>query len=230
MSNDNSVISTICRSFPSPDWDHKRHIISKTQKAHDKAFIEAMCASFVFASTAPSIERKSAPKDESKLAAYDAFTPIMASRCEQAAKCIHSLCVEFGKRLTYLRCIEDNVDHVNLTFELKSYKHYVRVFSELKAKCGAIGGVVLSWPALQAGTKARMFLPHYLLIKEFVHTVPQLSRRASEVLGYVEDDNLNVIYNDCPAEIPRIRQVVEYAASEGEPLLSDGNRKQKKSS
>ena len=85
MSNDNSVISIICRSFPSPDWDHKRHIISKTQKAHDKAFIEAMCASFVFASIVPSIERKSAPKNESKLAAYDAFTPIMASRCEQAA-------------------------------------------------------------------------------------------------------------------------------------------------
>jgi hypothetical protein len=152
------------------------------------------------------------------LAAYDAFMPIMASRCEQAAKCIHSLCVEFGKHLTYLRCIEDNVDHVNLTFELKSYKHYVRVFSELKAKCGANGGVVLSWPALQAGM-------NYLLIKEFVHTVPQLSERASEVLGYAEDDNTNIIYNDCPAEITRICQVVEYAASDGEPLLSDGNRK-----
>ena len=113
---------------------------------------------------------------------------------------------------------------------MKSYKHYVQVFSELKAKCGANGGVVLSWPALQAGTKAHMFLPQYLLIKEFVHTVPQLSEQVSEVLGYVEDDNTNVIYKDCHAEITRIRQVVEYATSDGEPLLSDGNRKQKKSS
>jgi hypothetical protein len=74
-----------------------------------------------------------------------------------------------------------------------------------------------------------MFLPQYLLIKEFVHTVPQLSERASEVLGYVKDDNANVIYNDCPAEITRIRQVIEYAVSEEEPLFSDGNCKQKKS-
>ena len=75
-----------------------------------------------------------------------------------------------------------------------------------------------------------MFLPQYLLIKEFVHTVPQLSERASAVLGYIEDNNANVIYNDCPVEITRIRQAIEYAVSEGEPLLSDGNRKQNKSS
>jgi len=105
----------------------------------------------------------------------------MASRCEQAAKCIHSMCVKFGKCLTFLRC-KKNIDHMNLTFKLTSYKHYVQVFSELKAKCGANGGVVLSWPDLQAGAKACMFLPQYLLIKEFVHTVPQFSDRASEVL------------------------------------------------
>ena len=89
----------------------------------------------------------------------------MASRCEQAANWFHSMCVEFGKHLTYLRCIEDNHDHKNLTVELKSYKHYVRVFSELKVKCGATGGVVLIWPALQAGTKACMFLPEYCVSK-----------------------------------------------------------------
>ena len=57
-----------------------------------------------------------------------------------------------------------------------------------------------------------------------------LAEQVSEVLGYVEDNNANVIYNDCPAEITRIRQVIEYAVSDGEPLLSDGNLKQKKSS
>jgi len=117
MSNDNSVVLTICCSFPSPDWDYKCNIISKTQKAHDKAFIEAMCSSFVFGLIAPCIERKSAPIDETKLAAYDAFTPIMVSRCEQAAKCIHSMHVEFGKCLTYLRCIENNLDHMNFIFD-----------------------------------------------------------------------------------------------------------------
>jgi uncharacterized protein YuzB (UPF0349 family) len=138
------------------------------------------------------------------------------------------MCVEFDKCLTYLRCIEDNLDHKNSTFELKSYKHYVQVFSERKTKCGVTGGVVLSWPAFEAGTKASMFLPHYLLIKECVYTVLQLSHQASEVLGYVEDDNANVIYYDCLTEILRICQHIMYAVSEEEPLLYGGNCKQKK--
>jgi hypothetical protein len=102
MSNDNSVILIICHSFPSPDWDHKHQIISKAQKAHDKAFVKAMCLSFVFGSIAPSIEWKRAPTDPTKLEAYHAFTPVMTSRCEQAAKCFHLMCIEFGKQLTYL--------------------------------------------------------------------------------------------------------------------------------
>jgi hypothetical protein len=47
---------------------------------------------------APSIEQKRAPIDPTKLEAYDAFTPIMTSRCEQTAKCIHLMRVELGKR------------------------------------------------------------------------------------------------------------------------------------
>jgi hypothetical protein len=75
-----------------------------------------------------------------------------------------------------------------------------------------------------------MFLHHYLLIKKIVHTVLQFSERASEVLGFIKEDTANVIYNDCPVNITRICQVIEYAVSEGEPLLSDGYRKQEKSS
>ncbi len=56
-----------------------------------------MCLSFDFHSITPSIERKRAPKDWAKLEAYDAFTLIMTSRCDQAAKCTYLICVEFGK-------------------------------------------------------------------------------------------------------------------------------------
>jgi hypothetical protein len=118
-------LSIICGSFPSPDWDHKCHIISKTQRAHNKAahnkaFIEAMCSSLVFGLIAPSIEQKRVPESQTKSEAYDAFTPIMARRCKQAAKCIHLMCVEFGKCLTYFCCIEDNLEHKHINFELKS--------------------------------------------------------------------------------------------------------------
>ncbi len=74
MFNNNSVVSIISHSFPYSVCDHKSHTISKTQKAHDKAFIEAMCLLFVFGLIAPSIEQKRAPKKQNKLDAYDVFT------------------------------------------------------------------------------------------------------------------------------------------------------------
>lgn len=109
-----------------------------------------MCLSFVFQSVTPSIECKRAPKDWAMLEAYDAFSLIMTSRCEQAAKCTYLICVEFGKWLTYLHCIiEDNLDYKNITCKFKSYKHCTGVFSEQKAKCNFIRWRVLSWHALQ---------------------------------------------------------------------------------
>jgi hypothetical protein len=91
----------------------------------------------------------------------------------------------------------------------------------LKAKCGKSGGVVISWKALHAGKKPQMFLPHYLLVKEFVHTTPYLSECARSLLAHVEDDMNNVIFNDSPQEIPIVRQIFEFAAENREPLPSD---------
>lgn len=71
----------------------------KSQKSHNTAVIEATCSLFVFGSIAPSIQQKISLKDQIKLEVNDASTPIMTSRCKQAAKCIHSMCVEFDKCL-----------------------------------------------------------------------------------------------------------------------------------
>ena len=64
-----------------------------------------------------------------------------------------------------------------------------------------------------------MFLPYYLLMKEFIHTVPNFSSRVSQVLPVVSIDQDNV-YNNGPAEITQIRQIMESAAKT-ENLLSD---------
>ena len=64
-----------------------------------------------------------------------------------------------------------------------------------KEKCGSVGGVVMSWQSLLHGKEARMFLPHYLLMKEFIHTIPSLSSHASQVLDFVTNDE-DVVYND----------------------------------
>jgi len=78
---------------------------------------------------------------------------------------------------------------------------------------------VMSWQSLLHGKKARMFLPHYLLMKEFIHTVPNLSSHASQVLDFVSNDQ-DVGYNDHPTEMARVRQIIESAA-ESEVLPSD---------
>ena len=64
-----------------------------------------------------------------------------------------------------------------------------------KDKCGSVGGVVMSWKSLLHGKKARMFLPHYLLMKEFVHTIQSFSSHASQVLAFVTNDQ-DVVFND----------------------------------
>lgn len=74
-------------------------------------------------------------------------------------------------------------------------------------------GVVLSWPVIQTGSAYERVCTHSF----------SLTDQAREVLGYVEDYNENIIYNDCPAKIPKICQIDGYTVSEGEPLLSDGN-------
>ena len=218
----NSIISIICTTFPSPEWDNKKHFITKAQRNHDKYFIEAMCTSFVLCSMSPACDRKKAPSEPKKLAEHNAFLPIQDERCERASRCIHHMCVEMGKRLTHYRQKEHhNHDHKELVFEQHNYVHYVRVLSELKAKCGAKGGVVVSWRALHGGKRPRMFLPHFLLMQEFIHTTPQLSDCASQMLQYVQDDMNNVIYNDSPQEITLVRQLIEAAANHGEQLPSD---------
>jgi hypothetical protein len=51
-----------------------------------------------------------------------------------------------------------------------SYIHYVCVVSDVKEKCEADCGIVDLWKAYLGGGHALMFLPHHLLVKEFVHT------------------------------------------------------------
>jgi hypothetical protein len=82
-----------------------------------------------------------------------------------------------------------NLDHYDIVFEPGSYVHYVRIMSELKAKCGAKGGVVVNWKALLAGKKTRMLISHYLLINEFVHLTPYLSKCARSLLAHVEEQH-----------------------------------------
>ena len=106
-------------------------------------------------------------------------------------------------------------------FEPKRYIHYVQIMSKLKAKCGANGGVVISWKALHKGKKAHMFLPHYLLIKEFIHMPPYLSECNCSLLAHMDDDMNNVVFNDSPVEIVAVHQLFEFAAENEEPLASD---------
>jgi hypothetical protein len=99
------------------------------------------------------------------------------------------MCVEMGQRLTHVRqSVLENLDHHDIVFEQRSYVHYVRIMSELKAKCGSKGGVVISWKALLAGKKSRMFFCHYLLMKEFVHMTPYLSECATSLLAHIQDE------------------------------------------
>ncbi len=235
-----SVMSVISGTFPSPEWDHLKHNISKNQRNFDEAFIKVISTSFILCSTAPSVSRAAPPKPPSEkrlegksvaqvslimskyneeLKRYNDFTPIWEERCNQAALCIHSMCEELGKRLTFQRRALGILDHKEPQFEQKDYKHYVRVMTDHKDKCGSVGGVVMSWQSLLHGKKARMFLPHYLLMKEFVHTIPSFSSHASQVLAFVTNDQ-DVVFNDCPAEIALVRQIIQSAA-DSEVLPSD---------
>ena len=72
MSQDFHVTSILCRTFLSPDWDHKRQNITKYQKAHDLAFIETMCFSLVLGSMYP--------VSEWKKVAYPCFSPFLVYR------------------------------------------------------------------------------------------------------------------------------------------------------
>ena len=84
-------------TFPSPEWDNKKHFITKCQRNHDKYFIEALCTAFVLCSMAPACDRKRAPTDTKKLAEYNDFLPIQDECYERAARCIHAMCVDMGK-------------------------------------------------------------------------------------------------------------------------------------
>jgi hypothetical protein len=61
-----------------------------------------------------------------------------------------------------------------------------------------------------------MFLPHFLVLREFVHFTPHLSDQASALLSHVVDDNNNVIYDDKPASISIVRQMIQDAGNHGE--------------
>ncbi len=75
MTQDFSVISISCCTFPSPDWYHKRYNITKYQKAHDRDFIEAISFSFILGSMCPVSERKKAPTNPVKLAKNKCLHP-----------------------------------------------------------------------------------------------------------------------------------------------------------
>jgi hypothetical protein len=215
-------MSVICQTFPSPEWDNKKHLVTKIQRNHDKFFIEAMCTSFVLCSMSPSAERKKAPTDPKKLAEHNAFLQIQDQHCERAARCIHRMCVDLSKRLSMSRQVDyHNYDHKDLPFTQQNYVHYARVLSELKAKCGSSGGVVVSWPALLAGKRPRMLLPHYLLLQEFVHMTAHLSDYSSRLLPHVVDDMNNVLFNDSPDSMNVVCQLIQDAATHGERMPSE---------
>jgi len=139
-------MSIINSTFPSSEWDHIKHNISKTQHNFDEAFIKVMCTSFILCSSAPTVSHAAPPKPPSEkrlegksesqmssimskynqdLVAYNKFTPIWEERCNQAAVCIHAMCEELGKRLTFMHNVSGMMDHKEPQFEQKDYKHYV---------------------------------------------------------------------------------------------------------
>jgi hypothetical protein len=56
-------------------------------------------------------------------------------------------------------------------------------------------------------------------MKEFVHIIPSFSSHASQVLAFVTNDQ-DVVFNDRPAEIALVRQIIQSAA-DSEVLPSD---------
>ena len=139
-------MSVILGTFPLPEWDHLKHNISKNQSNFDEAFIKVICTIFILCSTAPSVSCAAPPKPPSEkrlegksetrvslimskyneeLNTYNEFTPIWEERCNQAALCIHSMCEELGKRLTFQHRALGILDHKEPQFEQKDYKHYV---------------------------------------------------------------------------------------------------------
>ena len=79
------------------------------------------------------------------MAAHNAFLSVQNECCEKAAQCIHAMCVEIKIRSTHVRHSEhENLAHYDIVFESGSYVHYVRIISELKAKCGANEGIVIN--------------------------------------------------------------------------------------
>jgi len=130
MTMENSMMSILCRTFPSPEWDNKRHYITKYQRSHDKYFIEAICASFVLGSICQACDKKRDPSNPQKWAAHNSFLFIQNERFEKAARCIHAMCVKMGKCLTHVRHSEhENLDHYDISFKPGSYVHYVRIMS-----------------------------------------------------------------------------------------------------
>ena len=214
--NHDSVMSVISGTFPTPEWDTKKMLITKTQKYQDKFFIQAMATSFVLCSIMPSAERQKPPTDPKELVEYEAQSVILDQRCDLAADCIFRICKDLSERLTQLRHDSHIYDHECFPVQKGHYLHYVRSMSEIKAKGGKSGGVVVSWPALLEGKRPRMFLPHFLVLREFVHFTPHLSDQASALLSHVVDDNNNVIYDDKPASISIVRQMIEDAGNHGE--------------
>lgn len=120
-------------------------------------------------------------------------------------------------QMSHLASLHEDLDCKNKTFELKSYQHYIQVFSDLKDKWGVSGWVVLSWPALQTGSKAPYSTLIICLSKSLLHTVPFGSNKWS--LGSLENDNENVVYTDSSFKIPRICQTIWYLVSDGKPSL-----------
>ena len=130
------------------------------------------------------------------------------------------MCKDLAKRLTHSRQDDHNYEHKCLPFTKQNYLHYVRVMSELKAKCGKSGSVVVSWPALLAGKHPLMLLPHFLLLQEFVHMTAHLSNYSIRLLPHLVDDDNNVIFNDKPHNMNAVCQIIEEAGTQGEQMPS----------
>lgn len=196
-------------------------LITKTQAFHDKFVIQAMATSFVLCSMMPSAERQKPPTDPQELLDYQPNLVIHDQTCEEAAEFIFHISEELSKRLTILRHDSHIYDYNPPYIQKQRYLHYVRAMTEIKGKAGKSGGVVVSWPALLEGRRARMFLPHFLILREFIHFTPHLSNLANDLLSYIVNDDANIIYNDNPDSINVVRQMIENTGERGEPFPSN---------
>ncbi len=126
-------------------------------------------------------------KYNKELNTYNKFTPIWEERCNQAVLCIHSIGQASDIPASGIRDFGSQGEM------------WIRWW------CSDVVAVFTPW-------EESSHVPTTLsAMKEFVHTIPSFSSHASQVLAFVTNDQ-DVVFNDCPAEIAQVRQIIESAA------------------